>query len=166
MTINKFAASRLYQMRAGNSYLKAQKDWRNPEASVLCPGCENEPETFEHVIAGCQALAGARVGQPDEIFDISPESLIWAENKKGWDLMKCLVSFISLNKINFPSNMDVHIDFIPLGIFGFVYDFISFVEFCFGFLFAMGFFPNAVVGPWGVLVMYLKSYQGFNKKKK
>jgi len=59
----------------------------------------------------------------------------------------------------------LHIDFIPLGIFGFVYDFISFVMFCFGFLFAMGFFLNAVVGPWGVLVMYLKSYQGFNKKK-
>jgi len=59
---------------------------------------------------------------------------------------------------------DVHLDFIPLGIFGFVYDFISFVVFCFGFLFAMGFFPNAVVEPWGVLVMYLKSYQGFNKK--
>jgi len=49
---------------------------------------------------------------------------------------------------------DVHIDFIPLGIFGFVYDFISFVMFCFGFLFAMGFFPNTVVGPWEVLVMY------------
>ena len=61
---------------------------------------------------------------------------------------------------------DVHVDFILLGIFGFVYDFISFVEFCFGFLFAMGFFPNAVVGPWEVLVMYLKSYQGFNKKNK
>jgi len=60
---------------------------------------------------------------------------------------------------------NVHIDFIPLGIFGFVYDFISFVMFCFGFSFAMGFFPNAVVGPLGVLVMYLKSYQGFNKKK-
>jgi len=41
-----------------------------------------------------------------------------------------------------------HIDFIPLGIFGFVYDIISFVVFCFGFLFAMGFFPNTVVGPW------------------
>jgi len=59
-----------------------------------------------------------------------------------------------------------HIDFIPLGIFGFVYDIVSFVMFCFGFLFAIGFFPNTVVGPWGVLVMYLKSYQGFNKKKK
>jgi len=43
---------------------------------------------------------------------------------------------------------DVDIDFIPLGIFGFVYDFISFVMFCFGFLFAMEFFPNTVVGPW------------------
>jgi len=107
MTINKFAASRLHQMRAGKSYLKAQKDWRNPEASVLCPRCENEPETFKHIITDCQALASARVGQPDEIFDISPESLIWAENKKGWDLMKCLISFISLNKLNFPSNMDV-----------------------------------------------------------
>ena len=58
-----------------------------------------------------------------------------------------------------------HIDFILLGIFGFVYDIISCVVFCFGFLFAMGLFPNAVVGPWGRLVIYLKSYQRFNKKK-
>jgi len=107
MTINKFAASGLHQMRAGKSYLKAQKDWRNPEASMLCPRCENEPETFEHVIADCQALASARAEQPDGIFDISPESLVWAENKKGWDLMKYLISFISLNKLNFPTVMDV-----------------------------------------------------------
>jgi len=107
MTINKFAASRLHQMRAGKSYLKAQKDWRNPEASLLCPRYENEPKTCKHIIADCQALTSTRAGQPDEIFDISPESLISVENKKGWDLMKCLVSFISLNKLNFPSNMDV-----------------------------------------------------------
>jgi len=107
MTINKFAASPLHQMMASKSYLKAQKDWRNLEASVLCPRYENEPETLEHVIADCQALASARAEQPDEIFDISPESLVWAENKKGWDLMKCLISFISLNKLNFTSNMDV-----------------------------------------------------------
>jgi len=61
---------------------------------------------------------------------------------------------------------NAHIDFILLGIFGFAYDIISFVVFCFGFLFAMEFFPNAVVGPWGVLVMYLKSYQGFLTKQK
>jgi len=40
-----------------------------------------------------------------------------------------------------------HFDFIPFGIFGFVYDIVSFVMFCFGFLFAMGFFPTAVVDP-------------------
>jgi len=62
MTINKFAAFCLHQMRAGKSDLKAQKDWRNPEASMLCPRCENEPESFEHVIADCQALASARAG--------------------------------------------------------------------------------------------------------
>jgi len=83
MTINKFAASRLHQMRAAKSYLRANKDWRNPEASVLCPRCENEPKTFKPVIADCQALASARVGQPDQIFHISPVSLVWIENKKG-----------------------------------------------------------------------------------
>jgi len=64
MTVNKFAASRLHQMRAGKSYLKAQKDWRNLEASVLYARCENEHETFIHVVAGCPALASARVRQP------------------------------------------------------------------------------------------------------
>jgi len=56
-------------------------------------------------------------------------------------------------------------DFILLGIFGFVYDIISFVVFCFGFLFSMGFFPNAVVGPWGVLVMYQNHTKDLTKKK-
>jgi len=107
MTLNKSATCRLHQMRAGKSYLKAQKDWRNLEESVLCPRCQNEPKTFIHVVTGCPALASASVGQPDEIFDISPGSQIWAENKKGWDSMKCLISFNSLNKLNFPSNMDV-----------------------------------------------------------
>jgi len=50
---------------------------------MLCPRCENEPEIFIHVVADCPALASTRVGQPDEIFDISPLSQIWAENKKG-----------------------------------------------------------------------------------
>jgi len=107
MTVNKFAAFRLYQMRAGKSYLKVEKDWRNLEASVLCPRCEKKPKTCKHVIAGCLALTSARVGQPDESFDISPKSFVWAESKKGWDLIQCLVSFISLNKLNVPSNMNI-----------------------------------------------------------
>ena len=41
----------------------------------------------------------------DISLDISPESLVWSEKKKGWDAMKRLISFISLNKINFPLQM-------------------------------------------------------------
>jgi len=40
-----------------------------------------------------------------------------------------------------------HGDFIPSGIIGFVFDFISLVVFWFGFLFAMGYSPNPGVGP-------------------
>ena len=29
----------------------------------------------------------------------------------------------------------------------------------------MGYFPNAAVGPWGVLVIYLKLYHQINKKE-
>ena len=64
-------------------------------------------ETFHHVINECPSLAGAREGHSDISLDISPESLVWSEKKKGWEEMKCLISFISLNKINFPSKMDV-----------------------------------------------------------
>jgi len=70
-------------MRVSKSYLNIQKHWRNPKVSVLCPRCENEPETFIHVIANCLTLASTRIGQPDEIFDILPKSKIWAKNKKG-----------------------------------------------------------------------------------
>jgi len=65
MTFNKFAASHFHQIRAGKSYLKTLKDWRNPEASMLCPKCENEPETFVHVIADSPVLANVRAGQPE-----------------------------------------------------------------------------------------------------
>jgi len=83
MIVNKFTASYLHQIRADKSYLKAYKGWRNPEESVLCPRCQNKPETCVHIIANCMALASARIGQPEEIFDISLESMIWAENNKG-----------------------------------------------------------------------------------
>ena len=48
-------------MRAGRSYLKAHKDWRDPDGSSLCPRCEEEEESFKHVITVCPALAEARI---------------------------------------------------------------------------------------------------------
>ena len=106
MTSHKFAAARLHQMRAGKSYLRAQGDWRNRDEGSICPRCENTNETFYHVINECPSLATAREGHSNISLDISPESLVWSEKKKGWEEMKHLISFISLNKINFPLKMD------------------------------------------------------------
>ena len=94
-------------MRAGRSYLKAPKDWRDPDGSSTCPRCEEEGESFERVIMVCPALAEARERHPEFSSDISPDSVVWKENKKGWDMMKLLISFISLNKLNFPDDKNV-----------------------------------------------------------
>jgi len=96
-------------MRAGRSYLKAHKDWRDPDGSSTCLRCEEEEESFEHVITVCPALAGARERHPEFSFDISPDWLVLKENKKGWDMMKVLISFISLNKLNFPDDKNVFV---------------------------------------------------------
>jgi len=107
MTSQKLTAVRIHQMRAGKSYLRAHKDWRDPNKSSLCLRCEEEEESFEHVISVCPASAEASERHPEFSFDISPESLVHKENNKGWDTMKLLISFISLNKLNFPDDKNV-----------------------------------------------------------
>jgi len=58
-----------------------------------------------------------------------------------------------------------HSNTMPYGIFVFVFVLFLLFLFCFGLVFAMGYFPNAAVEPLEVLVIYLKSYHGFNKKQ-
>ena len=94
-------------MRAGKCYLKAQGDWKNRNKSPVCPRCVSGDETFYHITNEYPSLEGAMEGHSDIFFDISPESFVWSEKKKGLEAMKRLISFISLNKINFPSKMDV-----------------------------------------------------------
>ena len=67
----------------------------------MCSRCQSRKETFHHVINECPSLAEARAGHSDVSLNISPESLVWSEKKKGCDAMKRFISFISLNKINF-----------------------------------------------------------------
>ena len=107
MTAGKFTVACLHQMRACKSYLRAQRDWRDPEGSPTCPRCSESEETFVHIVTECPALATPRMGFSKISFDISSESLVWKENKKDWEKMKGLLSFISLNKINFPVGKEV-----------------------------------------------------------
>jgi len=94
-------------MRTGRSYLKAHKDWSNPDGSSLCPRYKEEEASFEHVIAVCLALAGAGEEHTEFSFDISPDSLVLKKKKKGWDMMKLLNLFISLNKLHFPDDKNI-----------------------------------------------------------
>jgi len=42
------------------------------------------------------------------LYKISnPQDFLNQEKKKGWDMMKLLISFISLNKLNFPDDKNV-----------------------------------------------------------
>ena len=50
------------------------------------------------------ALAGDMERHPEFLFDISLEWLVWKDNKKGWEMMKHMISFISLNKLNCPDD--------------------------------------------------------------
>jgi len=94
-------------MRACRSYLKAHKDWSDPNGSSLCVRNKEEEASFEHVIAVCLALAGAGEEHSEFSFEISPDSLVLKKKKKGWDMMKLLNLFISLNKLYFPDDKTV-----------------------------------------------------------
>ena len=53
MSLGKFIAGRIHQMRAGMSYLAAHPTWRSPNPDASCPRCGLEPETFEQAILSC-----------------------------------------------------------------------------------------------------------------
>jgi len=60
MGLGMFIAGRIYQMRAGKSYLAAHPTWRSPDPDTSCPRCGLEPEAFEHTILTCPSTQGAR----------------------------------------------------------------------------------------------------------
>ena len=94
-------------MRACRSYLKAHKDWSDPNGSSLYVRNKEEEASFEHVIDVCLALAGAGEAHSEFSFEISPDSLVLKKRNKGWDMMKLLNLFISLNKLHFPDDKTV-----------------------------------------------------------
>jgi hypothetical protein len=55
MRLGKFQASRIHQMRSGQSYLAAQPTPFQQDKSTLCPACESEEESFEHATLDCPA---------------------------------------------------------------------------------------------------------------
>jgi hypothetical protein len=101
ITLPKFQSGRVHQMRSSKSYLNAQTDWSSEGRNTQCDRCGEAPQTFQHIIQECPALAEFRIGQDPEMFNIAPQSALWEENKGG-ELVKKFSSFVTKHIINFP----------------------------------------------------------------
>ena len=106
MTLPKFMARRVNQMRANKSYLNAQTDWSNQDRDHTCPRCGQESETFLHVVQ-CPSLEGDRRGKNMQTFNIALDLGLWKGNKKGIKLWDEFSSYVMRNGINFPVKMRV-----------------------------------------------------------
>lgn len=106
MSLPKFAAGRIHQMRANKSHLMAQTSWANRDRDPTCPRCGWEPETMKHTVE-CPALAHGRTNKAYGTFDIEPDSELWKNTKKGRGLMKDFSAYIMENRINFPAGIGV-----------------------------------------------------------
>jgi len=101
MGLGKFVAVRIYEMRAGNSYLAAHPTWRSPDADTSCPRCGLEPETFEHAILSCPSRQHSRSRLLHGVTDIGPEAPLWS----SLPLLKRLAAFIGVTSTGFPPTM-------------------------------------------------------------
>jgi len=101
MGLGKFVAGRIYQMRAGKSYLAAHPTWRFPDANTSCPRCGLEPETFEHAILSCLSRQHSRSRLLHGVTDLGPEAPLWS----SLPLLKRLGPFIGVTSTGFPPTM-------------------------------------------------------------
>jgi len=101
MGLGKFVAGRIYQMRAGKSYLAAHPTWRSPDANTTSPRCGLEPETFEHAILSCPSRRHSMSRLLHGVTDVGPEGQLWS----SLPLLKRLTTFIGVTCTGFPPSM-------------------------------------------------------------
>jgi len=106
MTLPKFVAGHIYQMRANKSYLNTQSDWSSWDRDPTCPRCGWESEIFKHVVQ-CPAIAEREHDLKPRIFDIGLRLDLWKNSEKGMRLIRGFSSFIIKNRIHFQMKMEV-----------------------------------------------------------
>lgn len=106
MTVPKFVAGWVHQIRANKSYTNAQTDLANQGGDPTCPWCGQELEMFLHIVQ-CPTLEGDRRGKNIQAFNVAPDSGLWKGNKKGMKLLNEFLSYVMRNRINFPVRMGV-----------------------------------------------------------
>ena len=79
MSLGKFVAGRIHQMRSGKGYLTAHPSWDNPDADTSCPLCSEAPQTFENAILSWPSSAHHRSRLLQGFSDLAPEAPIWSD---------------------------------------------------------------------------------------
>lgn len=93
--LHKFVATRIHQIRANKSYLRAQKSWINLHLPATCQRCHSADETAEHGILLCPATMAYR---PDPLLSAKSLDEIWYD----LPLTYALGAFIIASKVGYP----------------------------------------------------------------
>jgi len=101
MSLGKFVAGRIHQMRFGKSYLMAHPSGDNPDADTSCPLCSKDPQTFKHAILSCPSSACQRSHLLQGASDLAPEAPIWSDQQ----LLIALAEVIRTTATGFPPGM-------------------------------------------------------------
>jgi hypothetical protein len=99
MRLGKFQASRIHQMRSGQSYLAAQPTHNQRDNSTICPACESGEETFEHAALDCPAREPMRQTHCTGLSSVAYNSSLWSSLPE----LQQFSRFISHSGINFPN---------------------------------------------------------------
>ena len=106
MTLSKFSAGQIDQMRANKSYLNTQTDWSNQDRDPTCPKCKQGFEMLAYIVHSL-TLEGDRRQKNVQAIDMTADSGLWKGTKKEMKLLGVFSSYILRNRINFPVKMPV-----------------------------------------------------------
>ena len=101
MSLGKFKAGRIYQIRAQKSYLAAHPFWFRASEPKYYLRCGNEDETFSHAILDCPSTGDKRKRLLEGLADVGPDSPL----RTSKPLLLALASLIMATGTNVPPDM-------------------------------------------------------------
>ena len=70
-------------MRGGKSYLTGQVDWKSKDQARMCPRCESEEETIEHIMKRCPVIDISWRRIDPEVRNFRAEASMFKPTKEG-----------------------------------------------------------------------------------
>ena len=97
LSLDKFIAGRIDQMRSGKSCLAAHTSWYNEHPDITCPRCDSAPETLKHTVLYCPNKSREQHRLLEAVSSLGPDSPIWSDSTR----LHPLGCFISVTRTGF-----------------------------------------------------------------